>query len=280
MQIVVWDTSAISSLSKLADREVLIAKMRALHAHWIPRCVLDEIASTNSQEERNRILAVCRELIRGSGRIVLHPWDLITAGVLMYWEVGFVDWEVLLETRQEVEEAMNSGTFDDDLAKAQYPELKQGLGAVEDWFDSQKPLFKTFKAKTNVAETVDDQVAFARLKGVFLNNVLYCCCNIIGQQVDLSYAEKFAEAFHPIETFICAYFIGHLRRNEARTRKSQAGAIDLLGAVYLPLCDLFISDDHNQQDVLRDVARCSSLRTDVLWFNGEYRKLFAAPPSP
>lgn len=279
MQVAVWDTSAISSLSKLDDWRNLIATMRTKHAHWIPRCVFDEIALTTCQEERGRILAACRELARCPGRIILPPRDLITAGVLIYREVGLIDWEILLETRHEIEKATVWSLLNDDLAKVYHTGPSRKLGGAEDWFGPLKPLFKTLvKSGTNDVKTLDEQVAFARSKGIFRNTVRRYCRNILRYEVDLSYAARFAEAFPPIEALICSYFVRHARRNAEPLSEWQAGAIDLLGAAYLPLCDTFVSDDRNQQTVFRDVARCCSLRTNVLWFSGDFRTQFDVLP--
>jgi hypothetical protein len=220
-------------------------------------------------------------LIHGTGRIVLHPWDLIRAGILMYWEVGFIDWEILLETRHEIEQAIVSGVFDDDLAMVQHPDLKQKLGAAEDWFTSVRPdLKRLFQLEMDRAESVAEVVAFARSKDVFLNNVRYDCQAVLGHEVDWQYAARFSQEFPPINAKLCAFFIGHIRRNEARLARNHAGAMDLLAATYLPLCDRFVSNDRNQQEVFRDVVRCCSLQTQVLWFDGDFRMQFKTSSKP
>jgi hypothetical protein len=116
-RLAVWDTSALSRLAGPKEHDELIAHMRISHDHWIPRDVLDEIASTSSGVLRDRLLHTCRELIHRSGKVLLHPADFIRAGVLMFDAVGLIDWEILLESVPEYQQSLSSKVFDDDLAK-------------------------------------------------------------------------------------------------------------------------------------------------------------------
>jgi len=275
-QIVIWETSAINRLAEQSNCNDLIARMKSAYIHWIPAYIFDEIAATQSGEKRDRLLSVCRELKGSSGRILITHWFLIEAAVRIFAEIGELDWEVLLESQPEYEQAMTSGVFDDDLARVQRAQLRQRLKKVEDYFTLAKPRYeRQFHSGPDRPKTLDEIIAQSRFTGLVQQNVRYYCESVLGHAVDLQYAERFAKAFPPIEAMICAFLIGHYHRNKPEPTPTPAGAIDLLAAVYLPVCQRFVSEDHAQQTVLRDVVGYYSLRTEVIWFSEDFKKQFS-----
>ena len=194
----------------------------------------------------------------------------------MFSEIGRLDWEVLLEPRREYELAIISGVFDDELASIQRPQLKRKREDVEDYFASMKPLYnRLFQSGRERVDTLEELVSMARSMGVFQQNVRYWCESILGREIDWQYAERFGRAFPPIRATIYAFLIGHFHRNNSRTSPGRAGAIDLQAAAYLVLCHKFVTDDRDQQRVLRDVVKYCSFKTDVSWFSGDFSKRFS-----
>jgi hypothetical protein len=275
-QIVIWETSAISNLAMLRDCDDLIAQMNIAHNHWIPSYIFDEIAATPASEKREQLLCVCRKLIGNSGRVLIAPFFLIEAAIRIFSEFGELDWEILLQTRPEFERAIDSGIFDDDLASVQQPQLQKGLLDAEVYFASARPLYeRLFQSSLKNHCALDEIIAQARSTGLIESNVQYYCQSILGESVDLQYARRFTIAFPPIEAMICAFLMAHYHRNKPMPPRKPAGAIDLLAATYLPVCDKYVSDDREQQSVLRDVAKYCSHQAEVIWFSGVFRKQFS-----
>jgi hypothetical protein len=270
-RIAVWDTSALSRLAALKGSDELIAQMRMAHDHWVPRYVLDEIASTSSNIPRDRLLCVCRKLTFSPGRILPHPADFIRAGVLMFDAVGLIDWEILLESVPEYQQSLSSKIFDDNLARTQHPQMRQNLELFEEYCVRTRPMFTSLFADCT---TVNEVVGAARSKGVLKANVAYYCSRILGHEVDSKFVAEFSQAFPPIESHICAFLAGHFLRKDHEENADPVGALDLMAAAYLPTCDLYVSDDHPQQQILRDVVKSCSFQTEVVWFNGGFRKRF------
>jgi hypothetical protein len=128
--------------------------------------------------------------------------------------------------------------------------------------------------------TVNEVIGVARSKGVLKANVAYYCARILGHEVDSKFVTEFSQAFPPIESHICAFLVGHFLRKDHQANAVPAGALDLMAASYLPVCDLYVSDDHPQQEILRDVVKSCSFQTEVVWFDGEFRKRFRKSPEP
>lgn len=277
-QIVIWETSAINNLAWLCDCDALIAQMKIAHTHWIPAYVFFEIAATPVGETRDRLLSVSRKLKGSSGRVLIDHGSLVGAAIRIFAEFGFLDWDVLLETQPEYEQAIDSGVFDDDLAKIQKIQNRDNLKRAEEYFAQTKTQFESlFQSGFNHSKTLDEIIAKACSTGVIQQNVQYYFKSILGQAVDWQYAGRFAKVFPPIVAMICAFLIGHYDRNKPEPTRDPAGATDLLAAMYLPVCDKFVSNDQEQQILFRNVAKYCSLRTEVIWFSGDFGKLL--PPN-
>lgn len=136
-----------------------------------------------------------------------------------------------------------------------------------------KPTFnRLFHFSGKSSDTVEEFVAKVRSMGIIEQNIRYSCESILGRKVDNEYIERFAAAFPPIEAKLWAFLIGHFYRNAPLPPTDHAGALDLYASAYLPVCDKYISDDRDQQHVLRDVVRCCTLNAEVVWFSGDLRK--------
>jgi hypothetical protein len=275
-QIVTWDTSAICNLAKLSDCEDLIAQMKIAHTHWIPAYVFFEIAATSVGETRDRLLSICRKLKGSSGRVLIDHGSLVGAAIRIFSEFGFLDWDVLLTTQLEYEQAIDSGVFNDDLAKIQKVQNQNNLRQAEEYFAQTKAQFDSlFQSGLDRPKTLDEIIARACSTGLIQQNVRYYFKSILGQAVDWQYAGRFAKSFPPIVAMICAFLIGHYDRNKPQPTPDPAGATDLLAALYLPVCHKFVSNDQDQQIVFRNVAKYCSLRTEVIWFSGDFKRLLS-----
>ncbi len=276
-QIIIWETSAINKLAILRDCDDLISRMRIAHTHWIPAYVFDEIAAEARGEKREHLLSVCRKLKGTSGRVLITPWFLIEAGIRIFAEFGFLDWDVLLETQAGYEQAIDSGVFNDDLARVQKVQNRENLKKAEEYFTQTKTQFDSlFQSGPDRPKALDEIIAKAYSTGVVQQNLRHYCECVLKHTVNRQYAERFANAFPSIEAMICAFLIGHYDRNKPEPTPDPPGAIDLLAATYLPVCDMFASDDRGQQTVFRNVAKCCSLRTEVIWFSGDFKSRFCS----
>jgi hypothetical protein len=277
-EVLIWDTSAINGLLDDPDRTDFIARMNGAGAiHRIPFYVLDEIAANQSADRRSRLLEICRELKSESEMILLlSPWHVIEAGVRMFWEVGKVDWEILLGPITEYECALASGhLFDDDLAKIQKNQNRINLRRFDEYVGQMREHFADlFLAKPNYGETLDEIFARAREMNLVRANAQYICRSILGHPIDPRDFERFFAVFLPIRAMIYAFLVAHYHRNDASPVRKRAGAIDLLAAVYLPTCHGLVTDDQDQQKVLREVSRSCQFRAEVVWFSGTLKKRY------
>lgn len=275
-EVLIWDTSAINRLAKVSNRRNLIAKLSNTGVvHRIPMYVFDEVAATQSEETRTLLLKTCRELKGDSEMIILlSPWHIIEAGIRMFWEVGTVDWEILLGPISDYEEALESGrVFDQELAKIQKNQNCDNLKRFEDHVVQSKEQFAAlFLANSDRLKTVADFLDRAHAMDLVRKNARYYCQAVLGHPVESRDLERFLVEFPPMRAKIHAFLFAHYERNRATMSSSPAGAIDLLASAYLPLCDKFVTDDQEQQKVLREVVRCCSFQAEVVWFSGPVRE--------
>ncbi|MFZ0320354.1 MAG: hypothetical protein WAL56_14620 [Candidatus Sulfotelmatobacter sp.] len=250
--------------------------MQIAHTHWIPAYIFDEIAATQGSEKRDRLLSICRRLKGISGKVLITPSFLIEAAIRIFAEFGKLDWEVLLESQPKYEKAIVSGVFDDDLARVQLAQNRKNLKKAEEYFAQTRAQFDSlFQSGSDRTKTLEEIIAQARSTGVIQQNVRYYCESFLGHAVNLQYVERFLRTFPPIGAMIYAFLIGHYHRNKPGPTRNPAGAIDLLAAVYLPVCHKFVCEDRNQQSVLRDVVKYCPLRTEVIRFNDDFRNRFS-----
>jgi hypothetical protein len=276
--VLIWDTSAINGLLDDPDRSDLIARMKdAGTIHRIPFYVLDEIAANQRAERRSNLLAVCRELKSESEMILLlSPWHVIEAGVRMFWEAGNLDWEILFGRIPEYEEALTSGhLFDDELARVQKDQNRINLQRFEEYVGQAKRQFANlFLADPNHCQTLSDIITRARAMNLVRGNAHYICESILGHAANREDFDRFFEVFLPLRAMIYAFLFAHYRRNEVAPTRSQAGAIDLLASVYLPICHKLVTNDQDQQAVLREVSRCCQFQAETVWFTGTLKKTY------
>jgi len=280
-QVAIWDTSAVNKLADREDRDALIVAMKIAHQHWIPFYIFEEIAATQSSERRSPLLGVCRNLIGSTGRILWSPVPLIQGALGLFAEFGEVDMEVVLRSVPEFEREISLGTvFDDDLARVQWEETKQRLQSVEDFFQQMKVPYENYcRSRLDHPMRLDAFIAQCLTDGLPQRSIRDLCSALLGRAVDLHYSEKFAAAFLQINSIISDYLVAHYYRSQTTPTPSPAwprpaGPFDLHAAAYLPVCDLFISDDRKQQEALRGVAERNQTQGRVFWFE-DYVKTFS-----
>ena len=277
-QIAIWDTSAINKLADRSDQNALIAGMRITHEHWIPIDLLVEIAATPTDKRRQQLLEVCRSLHASTGRI---PWSasiLLKGAINLFANLGEIDWEILLASQAEFERAITDGTlFNDDLAKAQRAETSSRLRSGEEFFGQiEEPYRRHFQNGASEYKTLDEFIALCRSKGLIRDTVRSLYSEFLGRSVDIDEADRLAAVFLPVEAVSYAFAIAHYHRNELPQPKKgkPAGILDLMASAFLPVCQLYVSDDFDQQVILREVVECCQTQTKVIRFE-DYAETFA-----
>lgn len=276
-QIVIWETSAINNLARLGNRADLIARTEVAYTHCIPMYVFDEIAETQSGATRDCLLGVCRKLMGNYGWVLKSPSLLISEAVRAFSASGEIAWSELLGQRPEYERAIASGTvFDDNLAGAQKSRMQLYLKEGEEFFAGSKARYDHyFLPGSDGLRTVEEVVEQSRSTRLVGQNVQHFFKAILGQEIDLRQAEGFAGAFPPIRSLIYSCLIAHYRRHDLPLKRRPAGIIDLSAAVYLPVCHKYVSDDWDQQTVLRDVAKYCAFSAEIICFSKDFKKRFA-----
>ena len=82
----------------------------------------------------------------------------------------------------------------------------------------------------------------------------------------------FAERCPPFQMMVMAAVKAQYERAivEKPRGKKRAGRLDLLMAIYLPYCRVFVTHDSDQEACLRDIAAVAHLDTEILSYT-EFR---------
>jgi hypothetical protein len=175
-QVLIWETSAINNLGRRSDCDELIANMQTAYIHWIPAYIFDEIAATKSRDDRKSLLKVCEKLKGHSGRVLISPWFLIEAGVRIFSELGELDWNVLLQTQPEYEQAIASGLFDDDLASTQKEQNRQNSKMFGEFLVQQRQFFaRLFQLGSDSPKALGEIINDSLFNDLIRQNVRYYC---------------------------------------------------------------------------------------------------------
>jgi hypothetical protein len=94
----------------------------------------------------------------------------------------------------------------------------------------------------------------------------------------------FADRCAPFLMMILAATMAHYKRAiiETPRKKKRAGRIDLLMAVYLPYCRVFVTHDDDQVACLREMAAVANLDREILSYDDFRSRIFSfsIPPLP
>src|SRR5579864_3323172 len=91
----IFDTTGINRFAE--DRESAHPLIAGLTSGYVVRVTatnVEESIATDNADKRNRLLEVCKELIKGDGGEIIRPFHWITEELIAEFErTGRVDWE-------------------------------------------------------------------------------------------------------------------------------------------------------------------------------------------
>jgi len=289
-----FDTSALNALHRAGpDVAPMLAGLDTGYAVRLNGTALDEIVAHSLPEERERLRKLCRKLLANGAGDVLLPFHEITTRLAVTFESGHpFDW-----TRVDVRsnEYMRfifahevSVLFEED-ADYETVSLEQRISAVDtagqfdQVFLAPRPIFQKLgetgkeswpKSAAELAE------ALQKPGGAYWNYAIGLYHRATGVTVDEEKIRRFVRECPPFRALLAAIVFAQYERSISEEVKPKlAGRNDLFMAGYLPYCDEFVSNDHAQQQALREIVSIAQLATSVRWhkeFSGQFSLRSAA----
>jgi len=277
----IFDTTGINRLAE--DRKVadpLIAGLTSGYTVRVTATNVEESIATKNAEKRDRLLRVCKELIKGERGEIIHPFHWITEELIARFEKnGTVNWEAipLRLPAYEREVALREVT-DDEVSAQERAHAANVKATFEAIFTDARPhfeeLFRTGSESrpSSVAELV------SRLQGAggaFWSFGQRLYERVGKRRPDEATIRGFVAECPPFRALLLAICVAQydLVIREDYGTKPSSHRNDLFMAVYLPYCDEFVSDDRGQQVRLREVVSLCNLATRVRWYR-EFRDGF------
>jgi hypothetical protein len=224
----------------------------------IPESVIAELVANENGELRKRLLSIER-MLRCPGDIAF-PVNSVLENLVRYYEThrSDFDWTKMSIRSQKLEDAIARTFPEDKLATAQ---KKQAYEAADKWDDTFKRLSRSYddlRNEGNWPASLEKTVALFQ-QGSALRRawgkMLYKKDD--GTDADDASVEEFYERCPPFRSVVIAMLVSQFERcfRDIRTGGTsfRAGRVDTLMATYLPYCNIFVSDDPKQINLLQAV---------------------------
>lgn len=263
-----FDTSVVNWLTDELDSRRIADALCQVYDIALPDLALAEVLATKSAKRTNALLTTCSRLIT-KGDCLVSRVDILTTAInepasdpdVLYSrcvnsEGGFlVRWS---PTHRMADDNPLLALGLEFLKKDWEELLREGGKSGRPNLRLEKPLFASW-LKVRLRASGASWKRYTAVLDTYTNHNVAIP---LTKKSTIALYEKSA----PVRALIvAAEFAIHreLLYQEGRTRKKWAGRNDLLMAVYLPLFDIFITADVEQQNALKEVARFSGLRVAV-----------------
>jgi hypothetical protein len=278
----IFDTTGINRFAE--DRKSADPLIAGLTSGYIVRVTatnVEESIATDNADKRNRLLEVCKQLIKGDGGEIIRPFHWITEGLIAEFErTGRVDWEnVPLRLPAYEREVALREIIDDNVSADERKHAATVKSSFEAVFTDARPHFEELfrDGKESRPSSVADLVG--RLQGpggAYWNFGQGFYERVAKRRPDEETIRGFVAQCPPFQALLLAVCVAQydLAIREEDGEQPSSHRNDLFMAVYLPYCDEFVSDDRGQQIRLREIVSLCKLTTKVRWYR-EFRDSFS-----
>jgi hypothetical protein len=279
--IVIFDTSAVNRLAKASDFEVIRAGVNSAYHVRITETVIAELVANENVDLRKRLFAVER-MLRCPGDITFPHYKLLESLVRFFENHrSTFDWTRATVRCSELEHELARNLPDDELAAAQ---KNKAYESAEKWNETFRQLSATFDEAlkndpTSRPKSVHDLVEIFERHGGLLQTwgkMLYKKDD--GTDGDEESIRQFYELCPPFRAMAMAMLISQYDRCFREIKRGEpslrAGRADTLMATYLPYCNIFVSEDPKQINLLREVVTHAKIRDCSVQLHKEFMDKF------
>jgi hypothetical protein len=271
-----FDTSAINHLTDSPHRTALLAGIQAGYFTRLTFPSVSEPLGTTDAARRNKLLDTLNSLRSGGECIDAHH-AILTQLVENHVKTGTSRWDSLQLRFPECEDAIATRTdLSDGLAQEERETLMAAEVQFKGIFAEIRPIFeKVFESGTERPANADELLPHLNGDGgafwKMAANLYERAAKERAIKKHPSEAEirVFAEECPPFLALMLGLvhtqFEWSINGTPVNERK-RVGRLDMFSAIYLPYCDIYVSQDREQRRCLAEIAVTAKLPVEVLSF--------------
>jgi hypothetical protein len=282
-----FDCSAINRLTEDKESDVLIAAIKTAYYVRLTATNFDEVIATPKKKlltigkkrvrKRDALLNTCGKFLSSGECVFPHHWisDIL---VNDYEKNGKSNWQSL---------RLRSPDYEDQIARR---DLVGRLSVQQRNFAkrSQKQFARTFDrlgkklkkpittAKLKIPLSFADLLSVLQVpNGAFWNIAAAFYKHGAKRKPSRAKLKKFLNDCPPFHAFVLSVVMaeyGYSVRDPNAHGSYRAERSDLLSALYLPYCDIFVTDDKRQLRCLPEVAAALNLPVEIVRYADFKRK--------
>jgi hypothetical protein len=268
--ILVFDTSVINQLAAEKDFPALAAGLTTAYSIRLTGSNVSEVVATTQSAKRQRLLDTCQRFL-ASGDCV-DPFNWIVEKHIKAFDQNpkQYDWKKVNVGNRKIEDQIIRRTFfDDELARQEKDSATEAKVSFENIFCSMRPGFdEIFQTQQERPTLFADFVKILQNPGgAFWTGYAHkFYARNAKDAPDEGKVREFAERCPPFLMMILAAAMAQYKRAiiETPKKRKRAGRVDLLMAVYLPYCRVFVTHDGDQEMCLREMAAVTDLEREIL----------------
>jgi hypothetical protein len=267
---IIFDTSGLNKLKDEPDQQGVLHKLRDAYEVLISETSVVELSATKDAETRTQLVDVCERLLSFGHCLMPHNWIAEEMPRLNARYRDRFRWDDVDINAPMIRDEILQREFlsQDRMAEESRQFAKENNKRFVDIFEEARDKFGADFPDTikdvSLAEFIAQDKAVG---GPFWKTVAgwYRRARLI--TLDEGAAREFIDRCPPFHALAMGAVIAHYQYAIPRgSEKAEfaAGRNDLFMAVYLPYCDVFVTDDVGQQNALRAIAQEVGLGVKVL----------------
>jgi len=275
-----FDTSAISGHNGLAmhdDRDFLVTGIRVGYFTRLTFPSVEESLAISDPTKRADIFGLLSQLL-GEGECLLAHNSLATHLIQNYDQSGHSRWDSMNIRFPRCETAIQQSEFSQSESDEQREFAEQEKVRFAEVFINAAPHFEeVFATGVERPATADEFFAHLNREGGALWNFgagLYE--RAASRRPTEAQVRAFADECPPFLCLLLGLVHGQFEwaiRGDKVSAQKRPNRIDLFSAIYLPYCDIYVTEDAEQRRCLREIAITAKLPVEVISFAGFAHRL-------
>jgi hypothetical protein len=270
LQRLSFDTSGVNALADSPDCPALLAGIRCGYFTRLTFPSVAEPLATTDPVRRNKLFEVLNALRLNGECLEAHNW-ILTELVRNHVKGAGARWDSLDLHFDQCEIAIARRDFSDNESR----EERQFSAETEEQFTKTfadvRPRFETvFEGGTDRPASADDLLTHLNGTGgafwIMAANLYERAAGVRPAEEQMRTFLAECPPFHALMLgLVHAQFEWSITDNPAKKRK-RVGMTDLFCAIYLPYCDVYVTDDDEQRRCLTEIAAAVKLPVEIRSF--------------
>jgi hypothetical protein len=267
----IFDTRAINKLAVDVDGDAIIRTLPLLYLVGITETSLSEIIATKNADGRTALLDVLKRLLACGKCIMPFNWIIEEQAKAYRGDSSGYDWRRLNVRVPMAEQEIARQEFLHDLSEQTRREMKQWDKEFEKIFRDVKPAFQNLfvarQARPSIRDVTEKLLGDGGAHLEIGANLFERAASV---RPTVKETKDFIERYPPFKALLLALCFSQYDRcirDAKEPSLGKAGRNDMLSAVYLSYCRVFVTNDSGHCNAMNVVAELAGLDTAVLMYD-------------